>query len=102
MATSWAGWGRPVQFWADPNLSGESGGLDRSQQILSRPVQKTSTLLMYLQVPSAKQQPPLHGTDIHSGAGPLSAPAKVTVSTCITATAIKEHEDGMTTEYESN
>ncbi|KAI6028230.1 hypothetical protein EDC04DRAFT_2572981 [Pisolithus marmoratus] len=39
---------------------------------------------------------------IHSGAGPLSAPAKVTVSACIIATAIKEYEDGMTTKDKSD
>ncbi|KAI6035765.1 hypothetical protein EDC04DRAFT_2571398, partial [Pisolithus marmoratus] len=39
---------------------------------------------------------------IHSGAGPVSAPAKVTVSAHVIATAIKEHEDGSTTEGESN
>ncbi|KAI6005405.1 hypothetical protein EDC04DRAFT_2611573 [Pisolithus marmoratus] len=46
ITTTWAGWGTPVQFWADPNPSGKSGCLDRSGQILSRPVQQTSTLLM--------------------------------------------------------
>ncbi|KAI6009151.1 hypothetical protein EDC04DRAFT_2610699 [Pisolithus marmoratus] len=48
ITTTWAGWGAPVQFWADPNPSGKSGCLDRSGQYLSRPVQKTSTLLMVL------------------------------------------------------
>ncbi|KAI6012380.1 hypothetical protein EDC04DRAFT_2609504 [Pisolithus marmoratus] len=39
---------------------------------------------------------------IHSGAGPLSAPTKATVSACVIATTIREHEDGSTTEDESN
>ncbi|KAI6095823.1 hypothetical protein EV401DRAFT_2083474 [Pisolithus croceorrhizus] len=39
---------------------------------------------------------------IHSGATPLSALAEVTVSVRVIATAIKEHEEGSTTEDESN
>ncbi|KAI6024873.1 hypothetical protein BKA83DRAFT_4051981 [Pisolithus microcarpus] len=39
---------------------------------------------------------------IHSGAAPLSAPTEVTVSTQVIATAIKEHEEGSTTEDESD
>ncbi|KAI5980564.1 hypothetical protein EDD15DRAFT_2382220 [Pisolithus albus] len=39
---------------------------------------------------------------IHSGAAPLSAPTEVTVSARVIATAIKEHEEGSTTEDESD
>ncbi|KAI5989558.1 hypothetical protein EDD15DRAFT_2531311 [Pisolithus albus] len=39
---------------------------------------------------------------IHSGAAPLTAPTEVTVSAQIIATAIKEHEEGSTTEDESD
>ncbi|KAI6043843.1 hypothetical protein EDC04DRAFT_2562305 [Pisolithus marmoratus] len=39
---------------------------------------------------------------IHSGAGPLSAPTKATVSARVIATAIREHEDRSTTEDESD
>ncbi|KAI6108433.1 hypothetical protein EDD16DRAFT_1712010 [Pisolithus croceorrhizus] len=39
---------------------------------------------------------------IHSGAMPLSAPAKVTIPVQVIAAAIKEHEEGSTMEDESN
>ncbi|KIK25342.1 hypothetical protein PISMIDRAFT_97028 [Pisolithus microcarpus 441] len=39
---------------------------------------------------------------VHSGAAPVSAPMEVTVSARVIATAIKEHEDGSTTEDESD
>ncbi|KAI6029634.1 hypothetical protein BKA83DRAFT_4047772 [Pisolithus microcarpus] len=39
---------------------------------------------------------------IHSGTAPLSAPTEVTVSAQVIATAIKEHEEGSTTEDESD
>lgn len=39
---------------------------------------------------------------IHSGAGPVSAPIEITLSARVIAAAIKEHEEGTTTEDESD
>ncbi|KAI6104048.1 hypothetical protein EDD16DRAFT_1714408 [Pisolithus croceorrhizus] len=39
---------------------------------------------------------------IHPGAMPLSAPTEITISVQVIATTIKEHEEGSTTEDESD